>query len=357
MATEARGGAAAAAPAATAGAARGERGRYPVAFAALVGHAAVAALLWGGYFVVFVHPALSRELARVSSPGEVPEWRACYQSDERVMETCTTVVFGCLAFAFVRLLMCVGSIDRRVKAAQSGAHGSSQRCAAVAVVHGPLVVFSGGSFCLWSQEVARPAVCDDKGLRSTVFMFALWGLLISMACCLLVILHAGHLPSRPRRLAVQPRSVPAVFVGDIATVPYDRGLFGEGGGARYHAECPICLEMFGPGVEIKVLRCGHAFHTGCLERWLQRKRACALCRQEVALAPAGEAFEAVVPAGARAAEAAAAGAARPRPALVGRDWRASWAAASQHAHEARPGRSGQQRPRASSEPPASFQEV
>jgi hypothetical protein len=141
-------------------------------------------------------------------------------------------------------------------------------------------------------------VCDDEGLRNMVFTFALWGLLISMACCMLVVLHARL---RSKRLAVQRRSAPAVLVGEIATVPYERGLFGEGGGARYHAECPICLEMFGPGGEIKVLRCGHAFHKDCLEGWLQRSRTCALCREEVAPAPAKEASAAVVPAGGAAA--------------------------------------------------------
>lgn len=324
--------------AAAATATRGERVKHPAVFAALVGHVAVAAFSWGGYFFVRVQPALDHELALLGPPGEAPLWRVCHQKDRQVMGYCRAVVCGCLLFAFVRLLMCVKPIGRRVKAARSGALGPSQRCAALAVLHGPLAVFSSGSFCLWALEIAAPSVCDDDELHTAVFLFALWGLLVSVACCMLVVLHA-----RLGRPSVDRGSAPAALVGEITTVPFDRGLFGEGGGARYHAECTICLETFRPGSAIKVLRCGHAFHKDCLERWLQRKPTCALCRQEVAVAPAGGAFEAVVPAGASAAEgapdaaaAAPRGAARPRPALIGAGW--VRVVAIPPAHEARAGR-------------------
>jgi len=266
-----------------------------VEFAALLGHTAVAAMLWGGYFVVVVQPALDHELVRLGPPCGVLEWRVFHQNDQLAMGVCRLTVFGCLLFAVVRLLTCVQSIGTRLETAQSGALGLLQWGFAVTILHGPLVIFSGGSLCLWSQAIAGPAVCDDEELRGALSLFAQWGLVVAVACCALVAWHArlAKLPGRPAAETSQTRqSSPAALAGGIAAVPYDRGLFGEGRGALYHAECVICLEVFGPSSEIKVLRCQHAFHKDCLERWLRHSRACALCRQEVELAPAEGTFEA-----------------------------------------------------------------
>eukprot|EP00929_Paragymnodinium_shiwhaense_P079368 TRINITY_DN41307_c0_g1_i1.p1 TRINITY_DN41307_c0_g1~~TRINITY_DN41307_c0_g1_i1.p1 ORF type:complete len:359 (+),score=79.29 TRINITY_DN41307_c0_g1_i1:73-1149(+) len=58
-----------------------------------------------------------------------------------------------------------------------------------------------------------------------------------------------------------------------------------------HSECSICLGAFKesapdvengqPRMEIRRTPCGHVFHTKCLGNWLQLKRACPLCREDI----------------------------------------------------------------------------
>ncbi len=44
-------------------------------------------------------------------------------------------------------------------------------------------------------------------------------------------------------------------------------------------ECTICSDVLQvPGSS--VTRCGHTFHTSCLQRWLGQKRTCPLCKTE-----------------------------------------------------------------------------
>ncbi|CAG9322763.1 unnamed protein product [Blepharisma stoltei] len=42
--------------------------------------------------------------------------------------------------------------------------------------------------------------------------------------------------------------------------------------------CGICLEN--EGGESVVLRCGHGFHSKCIEGWLEIKKLCPMCRSE-----------------------------------------------------------------------------
>lgn len=48
-------------------------------------------------------------------------------------------------------------------------------------------------------------------------------------------------------------------------------------------ECSICLENFSDKENITVLKCAHAFHTTCIERWKQGKRSplCPFCRTPI----------------------------------------------------------------------------
>ena len=46
--------------------------------------------------------------------------------------------------------------------------------------------------------------------------------------------------------------------------------------------CAVCLGEFAAGEELRVLLCGHAYHTACIDKWLHRKAAtgapsCPLC--------------------------------------------------------------------------------
>ncbi|TKY69442.1 RING-H2 finger protein ATL47 [Spatholobus suberectus] len=54
-------------------------------------------------------------------------------------------------------------------------------------------------------------------------------------------------------------------------------------GSEEYVDCAVCLRKIGEGDgEIRVLRCEHVFHKGCLDRWVGFKNAtCPLCRGSV----------------------------------------------------------------------------
>ena len=45
--------------------------------------------------------------------------------------------------------------------------------------------------------------------------------------------------------------------------------------------CALCLQQTGAGEFVRTLRCGHAFHRSCIDRWLQIKASCPLDRQSM----------------------------------------------------------------------------
>lgn len=51
-------------------------------------------------------------------------------------------------------------------------------------------------------------------------------------------------------------------------------------GSEEHVDCAVCLSKFGERDEvIRVMRCEHVFHKGCLDRWVGFENAtCPLCR-------------------------------------------------------------------------------
>jgi len=60
----------------------------------------------------------------------------------------------------------------------------------------------------------------------------------------------------------------------------------------FGASCPICLEEFEQGMEVKQLRCNHVFHVGCVDDWYRVFRSCPLrCKltEEASWKPSGSA--------------------------------------------------------------------
>ena len=45
------------------------------------------------------------------------------------------------------------------------------------------------------------------------------------------------------------------------------------------ASCSVCLEDIARGQPARALRCGHAFHRACIDRWLRSSRVCPVCRE------------------------------------------------------------------------------
>ncbi|KVH90913.1 Zinc finger, RING/FYVE/PHD-type [Cynara cardunculus var. scolymus] len=48
--------------------------------------------------------------------------------------------------------------------------------------------------------------------------------------------------------------------------------------------CPICMELFVPGNNVKqLLPCGHCFHGRCILRWFSSSNTCPICRLTIPL--------------------------------------------------------------------------
>lgn len=58
----------------------------------------------------------------------------------------------------------------------------------------------------------------------------------------------------------------------IPTVNYDKTKIRE-----EDARCSICLEKYAEDVKLKVLPCGHHFHSGCIDGWFNVEELCPLC--------------------------------------------------------------------------------
>ena len=41
----------------------------------------------------------------------------------------------------------------------------------------------------------------------------------------------------------------------------------------------VCLNSLGNGEEVSKTRCGHYFHTACVNRWIAQRRSCPMCRE------------------------------------------------------------------------------
>jgi hypothetical protein len=46
-------------------------------------------------------------------------------------------------------------------------------------------------------------------------------------------------------------------------------------------QCPICLEEYNEGTQIRILRCNHIYHDNCIVSWLKSQGACPYCKQPI----------------------------------------------------------------------------
>ncbi|RCV35067.1 hypothetical protein SETIT_7G209400v2 [Setaria italica] len=73
------------------------------------------------------------------------------------------------------------------------------------------------------------------------------------------------------------RAVPAMVIEEVLpVVRFDELAAACAGGG----DCAVCLSGIGGGDEVRRLsNCRHAFHRGCLDRWMEHdQRTCPLCR-------------------------------------------------------------------------------
>ncbi|KAG1346705.1 E3 ubiquitin-protein ligase ATL42 [Cocos nucifera] len=68
----------------------------------------------------------------------------------------------------------------------------------------------------------------------------------------------------------------------IESLPFFR--FSSLRGARAGLECAVCLSRFDDTELLRLLpKCKHAFHLGCVDRWLEAHSSCPLCRCKVSV--------------------------------------------------------------------------
>jgi hypothetical protein len=48
-------------------------------------------------------------------------------------------------------------------------------------------------------------------------------------------------------------------------------------------ECLICLDEFNQGQHLTVIKCGHLYHTPCLNTWFLKKKTCPLCDEQLTI--------------------------------------------------------------------------
>jgi len=48
-------------------------------------------------------------------------------------------------------------------------------------------------------------------------------------------------------------------------------------------ECLICLEEYDEGQTLTVIKCGHLYHTPCLNSWFIKKKTCPLCDEQLTI--------------------------------------------------------------------------
>ncbi|WVZ57545.1 hypothetical protein U9M48_007917 [Paspalum notatum var. saurae] len=70
-------------------------------------------------------------------------------------------------------------------------------------------------------------------------------------------------------------ALPPVVSYASASAGAKKGLLAE--------DCPVCLEPFGADDDVRVVpACGHLYHAPCIDRWLDVRNSCPVCRCAVA---------------------------------------------------------------------------
>jgi len=77
---------------------------------------------------------------------------------------------------------------------------------------------------------------------------------------------------------IQQKSISVSLSGENSTS--ENSTIGTG--YQWNASCSICLDDYEPNEKLRMLPCGHQFHTDCILPWLtERQGLCPLCKQQV----------------------------------------------------------------------------
>ncbi|TXG74427.1 hypothetical protein EZV62_003006 [Acer yangbiense] len=91
------------------------------------------------------------------------------------------------------------------------------------------------------------------------------------------------IPSLPRSYGLDPsiiNSLPVtLYLYWVKTSNHNMDITTASRANMVPTECSICLGVFEDEDELKVLpECNHAYHSDCLDKWLNSRSSCPLCR-------------------------------------------------------------------------------
>jgi hypothetical protein len=78
-----------------------------------------------------------------------------------------------------------------------------------------------------------------------------------------------------------PQGATAAEISALPRQNFVSGLF-----SAEDSHCNICLADYSEGAAVRILLCAHHFCAECIEKWLEKKRNCPLCLQEINTAKA-----------------------------------------------------------------------
>tara|TARA_Y100000814_G_scaffold274926_1_gene233961 strand:- start:192 stop:581 length:390 start_codon:yes stop_codon:yes gene_type:complete len=113
---------------------------------------------------------------------------------------------------------------------------------------------------------------EEQAIKSVIFIGSIFTLLMCIAICKEII-------NPPINDTIQQVENPTMnsnlteSLNDITLISNIKCLI--------KGECPICIEDFKENDELYKLRCGHIFHTECIEEWININRICPNCRDTV----------------------------------------------------------------------------
>ena len=75
------------------------------------------------------------------------------------------------------------------------------------------------------------------------------------------------------------RGASAAAIAALPEVSHRRE--GAAGCATSAESCSVCLDEYAERDRLRLLPCGHRFHSKCIDRWLESNRACPICKKDI----------------------------------------------------------------------------